>query len=364
MVAVLMLAAYVTAVAVPPGWQLESTVTEPMQPFSFRLSLKQDGLENLRAVASRLSLPSDKMYGQYLSLAHIKTIARPDERNVALVEDWIHNSSPCSAMSAHEIVHVTCPDVRSSEALLQTEIRPLRNSLTNQRVLHAGQVKLPTEIQNAIQCHYGLHGFPLPPRAAITVDESAPIVTPTVINAAYQVDSVVPTGSEHNRQAVAEFQGQTMNATDLTTFFQMYVPAAKANLSSDSTVSKFVGTTPATGSGGVEANLDIQYIMVSEPRSRAGRRAGRRWKASWKALEGAGGAGGAVGRLTRSTASAMSHLRSSNSSTLFPEHGSPHSPLTHPPSPPTHTSPLLLRAWRLVSRPSSGTSVAGTSAEI
>ena len=41
------------------------------------------------------------------------------------------------------------------------------------------------------------------------------------------------------RQAVAEFQGQLMNDTDLAKFFETYVSNAPAK---DSKVNKFIGT--------------------------------------------------------------------------------------------------------------------------
>jgi len=62
-----------------------------------------------------------------------------------------------------------------------------------------------------------------------------------------------------NRQAVAEFQGQTMSTSDLSMFFNKYVPGTRA-----SKVHKFVGDQ-GTGKAGVEASLDIDYIMGVAP---------------------------------------------------------------------------------------------------
>lgn len=45
----------------------------------------------------------------------------------------------------------------------------------------------------------------------------------------------IGSGSSKNRQAVAEFQGQTMNSTDLKNFFKAYVKDAQPG---DDTVSK------------------------------------------------------------------------------------------------------------------------------
>ena len=81
----------------------------------------------------------------------------------------------------------------------------------------------------------GVHGLPLPPPAkklaAAAAAASMPVnVTPAVIGAAYDVAGVKVDRSakSKNRQAVAEFQGQTMNSSDLKKFFAKFVPGAKA----------------------------------------------------------------------------------------------------------------------------------------
>ena len=66
-------------------------------------------------------------------------------------------------------------------------------------------------------------------------------------------------GSEKNKQAVAEFQGQFMNSTDLATMFSDYVTDYKVG--TDDVVSKFFGKHEENTQG-VEAELDIQYCKL------------------------------------------------------------------------------------------------------
>ena len=75
------------------------------------------------------------------------------------------------------------------------------------------------------------------------------------------MDGKEATGNAKVRQAVAEFQGQTMNQTDVDAFFTQYVTGAKAG---DSTVYAFHGE-PAHGGDGTEAMLDIEYMMGISP---------------------------------------------------------------------------------------------------
>ena len=67
----------------------------------------------------------------------------------------------------------------------------------------------------------------------------------------------------NNRQAVAEFIGQKTSTADLKSFFARYLPNATDDQSS---VYRYVGNhSAATGTPGVEAELDIEYIMGVAP---------------------------------------------------------------------------------------------------
>ena len=80
---------------------------------------------------------------------------------------------------------------------------------------------------------------------------------PSVITRQYGFEDAKATGNPKIRQAVAEFQGQLMNQTDVDAFFSEYVPGAS---SGDSTAFAFHGE-PKGGGDGIEAMLDIEYMM-------------------------------------------------------------------------------------------------------
>jgi hypothetical protein len=87
-------------------------------------------------------------------------------------------------------------------------------------------------------------------------------VTPAVLADTYGIPgSVHKAGNTTYRQAVVELFSSHMNATDLSTFFDQYVPGAKAG---DGKVFKFVGDAAEDGDQ-AEPNLDIQYIMGPAP---------------------------------------------------------------------------------------------------
>ena len=117
--------------------------------------------------------------------------------------------------------------------LLNTTFRQLSNTATGQRVVRATELTIPAEVEGAVASVFGLHGLPLPPRRQPTrwgAEASAAHrrlqgqgaqpanVTPAVIAEVYKISGVKVDRKSANKQAVAEFQGQTMNETDLATY--------------------------------------------------------------------------------------------------------------------------------------------------
>jgi hypothetical protein len=128
-------------------------------------------------------------------------------------------------------------------------------------VLRASSYDIPAEVTPAVSGIFGLHGLPLPEVQSGGEPSTIANVTPGVIHDVYHVTGVEAKRPSTVRQAVAEFQGETMNTTNLQTFFQKYVQGYQTG---DDAVSKFVGDLGA-GKAQDEGNLDIQYIMGVAP---------------------------------------------------------------------------------------------------
>ena len=173
--------------------------------------------------------------------------------------EWV-DSSGCSSTpsNAGRVLEVTCDQDKAS-AWLSTTFRALENPTTGQRALRASAYEVPSKVASVADV-FGVHGLPLPPRPAAAAATPAD-VTPKVITDTYKVSGVAVSRSSTNRQAVAEFQGQTMNGTDLAQFFQDYVPGAQQG---DEKVSKFVGDA-GDATAQTEASLDIQFMMGVSP---------------------------------------------------------------------------------------------------
>merc|ERR1712039_260297 len=84
--------------------------------------------------------------------------------------------------------------------------------------------------------------------------DGAQVVTPAVINKAYGIDrQTVKKSGATNIQAIGQFQGQYVSATDLSKFCQAYDAEA------DCSIAKFVGKNTASQPG-IESMLDTEYI--------------------------------------------------------------------------------------------------------
>lgn len=235
-----------------------------LKPFKFRFCLKQQNMDKIKQIALDVSNPKSAQYGKYLKQSEIDELTKPDEKDVATVRNFIEatSSNKCTVTLKKEILDVECENAHIVQNMLKTKFHVLQNrKKRTQNLLRAKDFYLPSDVNQKIQGIFGLHGLPLPPREKIGASSQPASVTPSVIEQVYNIKDAKVSGSLKNRQAVAEFQGQTMNDSDLQEFFKNYVPKA---VSGDDKVYKFVGD-PGEGSPGVEASLDIQFIMGVAP---------------------------------------------------------------------------------------------------
>eukprot|EP00944_MAST-04C_sp_MAST-4C-sp1_P012949 g12949.t1 len=234
------------------------------KPFRFRISVKQQNIDKIKEIALDVSNPKSTRYGKYLKQSEINELTKPDENDVIAIRDFIEAKSlqKCTLTANHEILNVLCDNAKIVQYMLRTKFQVLQNrNKPSQKLVRAKDFYLPNEIDHKIQGIYGLHGLPLPPRKKFSSPSQPASVTPSIIEQVYNIKDAKASRSSKNRQAVASFQGQTMNDSDLTEFFKKYVPSAAPG---DDKVFKFVGD-PGEGGPGVEASLDIQYIMGVAP---------------------------------------------------------------------------------------------------
>mmetsp|Transcript_28506 Transcript_28506/g.51830 ORF Transcript_28506/g.51830 Transcript_28506/m.51830 type:complete len:592 (-) Transcript_28506:171-1946(-) len=246
---------------VPSGWStLYAEDADSTNRVRFTVQVREQNLETLRRVAYDVSDPTSASYGRFLSQEEIDKLTAPSAEDTQAVQNWLSSVQGVDIIEVRQdrTFFVEGP-ISAVGSMFQTSFRRLRNSQTGQTAMRAGDYILPTEVEASVSGMFGLHGLPLPPKEQTLPPAAA--VTPDVITGQYKVKGQTVSRSAKNTQAVAEFQGQTMNHTDLKLFFKKFVTGYKAG---DDKVSKFVGD-PGDRRAQVEASLDIQYIMGVAP---------------------------------------------------------------------------------------------------
>jgi len=132
----------------------------------------------------------------------------------------------------------------------------------NTLIKSSGAYVIPTSVKNDVDFVSGHISFPLSRRPIYTsssVTADAPITPPT-LRARYNVTANILGTNGNSSYAVAEFQGQYYSPSDLQQFFKSSVPYAPNDYKVDHVEGGNEGDDP-----GVEANLDIQFIMGVAP---------------------------------------------------------------------------------------------------
>ena len=276
----------VQAPALPDGWRRQTAQLPADATVSFAIVLKGQHEQKLLATARAVSDPASPRHGRFLTREQVDALTKPRATDTAIVRGWLDAAN----ITTHELRGVgdilVTASASAAGALLRTTFHRVATTsggdLKQQAVIEAAGYELPSDVHAAVATIFGLHGLPLPPEVGAGNRRRAggnlqrrlqppppppPVtnVTPSVIRDAYGVPAAAR-GQKHNhtqrRQAVVEFQGQFMNSTDLAAFFKEFVPDYTAGL--DDVVSKFVGPH-FENSKGIEAELDVQYLMGVAP---------------------------------------------------------------------------------------------------
>lgn len=242
------------------GWS-RSGPSKPTDKVEFTLNLKARNMAELKRRALAASTPGTPEYGKFMTTAEIDALTSPSPDAVNRVKSWLADSGIEHRVVRENIfVHTS---VEKASQLLGTSFSTYR--MDGRALTKAGNFSLPAEVAEVTATTLGLHGMPAPRHNPIPMVKAnganPPAVTPSVIAATYNIKNPYVNPQGKNLQGVAEFQGQYMNKNDLVEFFEKEVPGFT---SGEDDVTKFVGAPYKQGNG-VEADLDIQFIMGNAP---------------------------------------------------------------------------------------------------
>ena len=211
----------VPAPAYPAAWLRAVGEVAPTTLVSFTVVLAGQRHDELLAAARAVSDPAGPRYGRHLSQLEIDELTAPAPEAVAAVHAWLDGVAGVSRRRASATDVEVSATAAAASRLLATSFHAVRRGADGARLIRAADYGLPGVVRASVAAIFGLHGLPLPAVPTTTRPRQPPgpgpvsaKTTPSVIRAAYGVPAGTR-GHNRTRQAVAEFQGQFMNQTDL-----------------------------------------------------------------------------------------------------------------------------------------------------
>jgi len=241
-------------IPVPNGWLVENRMVNKETPITLVWALKQRNLEKLDEIFWDVSNPHSSNYGKFYTLEEIADLVAPEKDDILHVMDFINDHSPLSVdLSLSRDFIVSKLSVANAEELLGVKFSYFYHPLSNVRLLRTLEpYTLPECVASRVDFIGGVHRFPahrvLREHAQRESNEN---VTPASIRARYNVTDIA--SSSKNSMATSQFLRQYFSSTDLAKFFS-------DNKLPNYKVTKVVGANKESNPG-VEASLDIQYIM-------------------------------------------------------------------------------------------------------
>lgn len=223
-------------------------------------ALKQQNLEQLDKMFWAVSTPHSSLYGQHLTLNEVMDLVRPSFTTLKSVISWLaeHGVKECETVQTQDFL--TCHmSVDIAEVMLQTKFSYYKHTEQSITILRASQeYSVAESVAEHLDFIGGLHRVPNTARIhkqnVKEVDSFRYGVHPDTLRKRYNISEHVGTNTD-NVQGTAQFLNQHFSPTDLKEFMYFFgksFPHLKE-------VTTVVG--PNKGKAGLEANLDVQYMM-------------------------------------------------------------------------------------------------------
>eukprot|EP01116_Phalansterium_solitarium_P022285 TRINITY_DN7300_c0_g2_i1.p1 TRINITY_DN7300_c0_g2~~TRINITY_DN7300_c0_g2_i1.p1 ORF type:complete len:556 (-),score=200.62 TRINITY_DN7300_c0_g2_i1:135-1802(-) len=244
-------------ISLPDGYS-KGAAADADSIITLTFALKQRNTNLLEETFWAVSDPRNPRYGQFLTVSELTDMLAPPKAAVDDLVAWLrrHDVRDISLTLNRDFVVVKV-SVATAEILLETKFFEVRHVDTGRRFIRAfTPYSLPAAIAPTIDFVGGVVRLPradaIKRRMRVSARDS--LVDPAVIKQVFNIPAGLAVTNPNNSQAVSQFLEQYYNPDDLLTFQTTYnVPVQK--------VSKVVGYNNADDIG-MEANLDIQYIIA------------------------------------------------------------------------------------------------------
>lgn len=253
-------------VLIPDDWNHGGRV-DPTDQLELTFALKQQNSDLLESILGLVSDPDSGLYGKYLTLDEVSSLVRPSKLTQKVVHHWLQSHGITNCLTVHTQDFLQC----SMTAGVAEKLLPGSNFHRYTRDGHSVvRSSAPYSVHDDVHEHLdfvgGLHR--LPPKGQDLSQASSHRemkqseagvhlgVTPAILRARYNLTAADVGTAQNNSQAVAQFLEQYYSPADLAEFMGMY----GRSFQHLSQVDRVVGTQ-GEGKAGIEASLDVEYIM-------------------------------------------------------------------------------------------------------
>ncbi|XP_029900088.1 tripeptidyl-peptidase 1 [Myripristis murdjan] len=254
-------------VLVPVDWAHVSRLS-PSEELELTFALKQQNVHQLEETLRLVSDPDSAQYGKYLSLEEVASLVRPSELTQKVVHHWLQSHGVTNCLTVHTQDFMQCTMSREVAEMLLPGSKFHRYIKDGHSLVRSSS---PYSVHDDVHQHLdfvgGLHRFP-PNRQDLSKAKKSSGkhthlkawlhlgVTPAILRQRYNLTAADVGSAQNNSQAVAQFLEQYYHPADLAEFMSMFGSSFKHM----SKVDRVVGTQGG-GKAGLEASLDVEYIM-------------------------------------------------------------------------------------------------------
>uniref|UniRef100_UPI0037E8CB18 tripeptidyl-peptidase 1 n=1 Tax=Semicossyphus pulcher TaxID=241346 RepID=UPI0037E8CB18 len=250
-------------VLIPEDWTHVGRVN-PTEELELTFALKQQNVDLLEETLRLVSDPDSPLYGKHLTLEEVSSLVRPSDLTQKVVRRWLQSHGITNCLTVHTQDFLQCTTTAEVAETLLSGSKFHRYTRDGQTVVRSSA---PYSVHDDVHKHLdfvgGLHRLPPKGRdlskGRKQTGSKAVLhlgVTPAILRARYNMTAADVGTSQNNSQAVAQFLEQYYSPADLAEFMSMYGRSFQHH----SQVDRVVGTQGA-GKAGLEASLDIEYIM-------------------------------------------------------------------------------------------------------
>ncbi|CAL1575111.1 unnamed protein product [Knipowitschia caucasica] len=251
-------------VLVPHDWR-DAGWVRPEEELLLTFALKQQNVPLLETMLMKLSDPDSALYGKHLSLEEVSSLVRPSTETQKVVLSWLQTHGIRGCHSVHTQDFLQCSMSAEQAQRLLPGTRFHRYVRKNHSVVRSSApYSVPDEVHPHLDFVGGVHRFP-PKEQDLPLSPPQPKpsevgvhlgVTPSILRQRYNLSSSDVGGASNNSQAVAQFLEQYYHPSDLSEFMSIF----GGSFPHQSSVERVVGTQGG-GKAGLEASLDVEYIM-------------------------------------------------------------------------------------------------------